>query len=65
MEAGKLTLADLDALAEKGKGITKGVVSVIFGTGNPQEVALAFLANERFDEDIVNKGAGAELAATN
>lgn len=31
VEAGKLTLADLDALAEKGEGITKGVVSVIFG----------------------------------
>src|SRR5262245_14868229 len=62
VEAGKLTLAELDALAEKSEGITKGVVSVIFGTGNPHEIALAFLASDRHDADIVKKGAGAELA---
>jgi hypothetical protein len=34
--AGKLTLAELDTLAEKGEGITKGLVSLIFGTSNAQ-----------------------------
>ena len=38
VEAGKLTLADLDTLGEKKDS---GVLSLIFGTGNPQEVASA------------------------
>ncbi|MBD1944338.1 PglZ domain-containing protein [Coleofasciculus sp. FACHB-712] len=62
VEAGKLTLTDLNAIAEKGEGITQGVVLTIFGTGNPQEVALAFLESDRFDTDIINKGANQELA---
>ncbi|MBD0371450.1 MAG: PglZ domain-containing protein [Pyrinomonadaceae bacterium] len=62
VEAGKLTLADLDALAEKGEGITRGVVSVIFGAGNPQEVALSFLSSERHDAELVSKNAVPELA---
>ena len=62
VEAGKLTLAELNAIAEKGEGITQGVVITIFGTGNPQEVALAFLASESFDRAIISKEAGQELA---
>jgi len=46
-EAGKLTLADLNALADKGGEISKGVIALIFGTGNPQEVALSFLDSDR------------------
>ena len=61
-EAGKLTLADLNALADKGGEISKGVVVLIFGTGNPQEVALSFLDNDRLDESIVRKDAQGELA---
>ncbi len=55
VEAGKLMLADLDTLAEKGEGITKGVVAVIFATGNPQEIALVFLASDRHDADIIKR----------
>jgi len=62
VEAGKLTLAELNAIAEKGEGITQGVVITIFGTGNPQEVALAFLASESFDRAIISKEASQELA---
>ena len=61
-EAGKLTLADLNALADKGGEISKGVVVLIFGTGNQQEVALSFLDNDRLDESIVRKDAQGELA---
>ncbi len=61
-EAGKLTMADLDALADKGGEISKGVISLIFGTGNPQEVALSFLDNDRHDESITKKVAQGELA---
>ena len=62
VEAGKLTLDNLDSLAEKGDGIAKGVVSIIFGTSNPQEVALAFLASDQHDADISKKNAAQELA---
>lgn len=61
-EAGRLTLADLDALADKGGEISKGVISLIFGTGNTQEVALSFLDNDRLDENITQKDAKSELA---
>ena len=61
-EAGKLTLVDLDALADKGGEISKGVIALIFGTGNPQEVALSFLDNDRLDESITKKDAKGELA---
>ncbi|GAB6094078.1 PglZ domain-containing protein [Desulfatiferula olefinivorans] len=60
-EAGKLTLADLDTLADKGGEISKGVIALIFGTGNPQEVALSFLDNDRLDESITKKDAKGEL----
>ena len=61
VEAGKLTLKDLNALAQKGGEISSGVVSLIFGTGNPQEVAIAFLGSDRFDKDIEKKSAQGEL----
>ena len=61
VEAGKLSLADLDNLADKGQDIGKGVLSLIFGTANPQDVALAFLAGDRHDAEIEKKAAGGEL----
>lgn len=61
VEGGKLTLADLDALAEKGKGISTALIALIFGTSNAQEVALAFLGSDRHDAEIENKQAHAEL----
>lgn len=60
-EAGKLTLSDLDALADKGGEISKGVIALVFGTGNAQEVALSFLDCDRFDEEISKKDAKGEL----
>jgi len=61
-EAGKLSLADLNALADKGGEISKGVLALIFGTDNPQEVALSFLDSDRLDESITTKDAKGELA---
>jgi hypothetical protein len=60
VEAGKLTLADLDRLADVGPG---GVVSVLFGTGLAHEVALAFLAHGDLDGEIAAKQAMPELSA--
>jgi len=62
-EAGRLTLADLDALAARGGEVSKGVLTLIFGKGNPQEIALAFLAGDKHDEEIIKKEAGGELRA--
>jgi len=61
VEAGKLSLADLNTLAEKGGEISKGVLALIFGTGNLQEVALTFLHNDGHDPEIEKKSAKAEL----
>lgn len=61
VEAGKLSLEDLDRL-ELGEGITKGVVAVILGSGNVQDIALRFLSGEQYDAEITNKNANAELA---
>jgi hypothetical protein len=63
IEDSKLTLADLENLAERSEGISNGVVSLIFGTGNPQEVALAFVTSDRFNPEIVQKDAATELLA--
>jgi len=59
VDAGKLSLADLDKIGEKKDS---GVLSLIFGTGNPQEAALGFVAGSRFDADIEKKSARGELA---
>jgi hypothetical protein len=61
VEAGKLSLADLNALADKGKDISTGILSLIFGTAHPQEVALAFLNSSTFDNEIESKAARQEL----
>ena len=61
VDQGKLTLKDVDALGLKGQDITQGVVSIIFGTGNSQEVALAFLASDKLDAEIEKKSAITEL----
>ena len=61
VEAGKLTLADVNALAQKTGEISSGVVSLIFGTGNPQEVALTFVASDKFDKEVKSKEARQEL----
>jgi hypothetical protein len=58
VEAGKLTLADLDALGEKKDS---GILSLIYGTGNTQEVALSFLSSDRHDARVEEKCAIGEL----
>lgn len=61
VEAGKLSLKDLDSLAEQGLDISTGVVKLIFGTANPHDAAMAFLHNDRHDSDIEKKEAAKEL----
>ncbi|MGA8616437.1 MAG: PglZ domain-containing protein [Xanthobacteraceae bacterium] len=61
VEARKLSLADLNSLAEQGIDVSTGVLKLIFGSANPQEVALAFLHSEQHDEGVGKKEAQKEL----
>jgi hypothetical protein len=61
VESGKLSLADLNAVAEKGKDISTALLSLIFGSANPQEVALAVLRDAPYDGEIEKKSAQKEL----
>jgi len=61
VQVGNLDLEELDNL-QVGDGITKGVVAVILGSGNGQDIALKFLAGEKYDASITKKNATAELA---
>jgi hypothetical protein len=63
IEAGKLSLADLDRMAEGGPGSFRGILSLIFGTESPQDIALRLLAGDKHDEEIAKKDAFSELAA--
>lgn len=61
VETGKLSLDDLNALADKGRDISTGVLTLIFGSANPQEVALVFLHGDDHDADIEKKTAQNDL----
>jgi hypothetical protein len=61
VEAGKLTLSDLNSLAEQGLDISTGVVKLIFGTANPQEVGITFLHSNMLDSEVLKKEASKEL----
>jgi hypothetical protein len=61
VESGKLSLTDLNSLADKGKDISTGVLMLIFGSANPQEVGLAFLHDDQHNEEIEKKEAEKEL----
>jgi hypothetical protein len=61
-EAGHLSLAELDRLADQAGGAGIGRLALIFGTPNPQEIALQFLGSPARDRAIAEKEALAELS---
>ncbi|MEW6425914.1 MAG: PglZ domain-containing protein [Bacillota bacterium] len=63
VEAGKLSLVELDKIARKGEGLNGRVVYAIFGTADAQEAALAFLSSAQWDQAITEKKAMGEVAA--
>jgi len=63
VEAGQLSLAELDQLAEKGVEAHTGALAVIFGTGNVLEVAMRFLADSTLDGEIEARQALGNLAS--
>lgn len=60
VEAGSLSLADLDSLAERGGSLT-GILSVVFGSSNAGEIALRFLVEEALDRELADRKAEGEL----
>jgi len=62
VEAGQLSLTELDELAEKGTEAQTGALAVIFGSGNASEMALRFLADPSLDADIEARQALGNLA---
>lgn len=61
VDQGKLSLAELDAVGGDVGGYTQGVVSLLFKSSNPQDIALAFLGSDRLDAEVAKKSAAAEL----
>jgi hypothetical protein len=61
VEEGKISLAELDRIAEDGTGVTGPVLEIIFKTKVPGEMALLFLSGQRFDEEILKRGALPDL----
>lgn len=62
VEAGKLSLAELDALAEKGLESRTGALAIVFGTGKVDEISLRFLAEPALDAQIAERQAADDLA---
>jgi hypothetical protein len=60
VEAGQLTLQELDDLAERG-GPDLSALAVVYGTSQPQEIVLRFLCDPSKDEALVEKGGLEEL----
>ncbi len=60
-EAGRLTLADLDNLAGRGQELSTGVLALVFGSANPQDVALALLSTDQYDAEVERKEATQNL----
>lgn len=60
VEAGSLSLSELDALAERG-GASTGVLAVVYESSNAGEIALKFLGDESLDGKLAERKAEGEL----
>lgn len=63
VQAGQLSLAELDRLAEQGAQAQTGAVAVIFGSGDVSEVAVRFLSDPSLDEELQARQALGSLAS--
>ncbi len=62
VEAGQLSLSELDRLAEQGAQAQTGAVAVIFGHGDISEVAIRFLSDPALDAELEARQALGSLA---
>jgi hypothetical protein len=61
VEDGKLSLDELDQIAEQGATVSAGL-ALVLGTGNPAQIALSFLTSDEHDTKLVKKGTLQDLA---
>ena len=61
VDAGKLTLRELDEREESDTSAASVVITTIFGSGNPAEVALRFLSEPKLDNKIAEKDAAWDI----
>lgn len=61
VEEGKLSLAELDQIAEDVTAVAGPVLEIIFKTKEPGEMALLFLSGPGYDEQIQKRGALPDL----
>lgn len=62
VEAGKLSLTEIESLAERGQDSLMGALSLIFQSANAQDIALQFLTKADVDRELAAKSAGPALA---
>lgn len=63
IESGALGLADLELLAQHSAAVATGSLTLVYGSANPAQIALSFLAIPAHDEALVAKAALPELTA--
>ncbi|WP_319580753.1 PglZ domain-containing protein [uncultured Methanospirillum sp.] len=56
IEAGKLTLSDIDIMAESVRPSLPEALTLVFRTKSPQETLLSFITDESRDTDLITKG---------
>lgn len=64
VEAGQLSLAELDEMADRGAEAQAGALAVVFGTGNITEIALQFLTKPELDAEIESRDILGDLAGS-
>jgi PglZ domain-containing protein len=62
VKTGKLSLTEIESLAERGQESLMGALSLVFESGNIEDIALQFLTNVDVDHDLTAKAAGPALA---
>lgn len=62
VDAGKLTLSELDEREESDSSAASVVITTIFGSGNPADIALRFLSDAQIDTKINEKDAVSDIA---
>jgi len=59
----RLNLKETESIIESASHVVPEVLKLLFGSDDPIEVALSFLSDKQYDEEIVRKGAARELAS--
>lgn len=59
----KLSLEEIESVIEEAKRVVPETLKLVFGTGDPSELALKFVSGDGYDANILEKNASSELAS--